>query len=434
MKKALLITVLASVLVMALGFGMASAQEPVTLVYWSMWNETEGQARVLQAAIASFEAANPNVTIDAVWNGRQNQTLVRTAISGGNQVIDLMDQDADQIAGGLMREGFALPLNDYLAQPAEDHEEPLMDVFLPGTLQMFSLDDQIYQLPYIYNTVQFWYDKRVFEEVGLAVPQTWDELLAACTTLNDAGYAPIAAEGNEPGYAAFYLTELLARTKGPGWLQQAAADPTGEMWRDPAVLDAAQRTRALWDNGCIPPETLGYVWPQGQNTLAFGTAAMELVGSWLPVELQNATDPEFQWGGFSFPAIEGGVGSTTDVYALLLAFMINKDTAHPDEAFAFLRHLMTDAVQQQFTDESLVGVTNKYIQWNPIIADALAAASAATSTYGDVDGVASLYSEYLNTILYPNYVSLWQAAITPEDFVETMATQSAQYWADHPQS
>ena len=90
MKKALLITVLASVLVMALGFGMASAQEPVTLVYWSMWNETEGQARVLQAAIASFEAANPNVTIDAVWNGRQNQTLVRTAISGGNQVIDLM--------------------------------------------------------------------------------------------------------------------------------------------------------------------------------------------------------------------------------------------------------------------------------------------------------------------------------------------------------
>ena len=122
------------------------------------------------------------------------------------------------------------------------------------------------------------------------------------------------------------------------------------------------------------------------------------------------------------------------MYALLLAFMINKDTAHPDEAFAFLRHLMTDAVQQQFTDESLVGVTNKYIQWNPIIADALAAASAATSTYGDVDGVASLYSEYLNTILYPNYVSLWQAAITPEDFVETMATQSAQYWADHPQS
>lgn len=434
MKKPLLLSVLASIiLVVVLGAGLVSAQDQITLVYWSMWNETEGQARVIQDAIAGFEAANPNINIQAVWNGRQNQTLVRTAISGGGQVIDLMDQDADQIAGGLMREGFALPLNDYLQQPALDHEEPLADVFLPNTLEMFALDGVIYQLPYIYNTVQFWYDKRVFEEVGISVPQTWDDLLAACDALNAAGYAPIAAEGNEPGYAAFYLTEMLARIKGPGWLRQAAADPTGEMWRDPAVLDAAQKTRALWDNGCIPPETIGYVWPQGQNTLAFGTAAMELVGSWLPVELQNATDPDFQWGGFSFPAIDGGVGVTTDVYALLLAFMINKDTQHPDEAFAFLRYIMSDEVQQAFTDQSLVGVTNKYIEWNPIIADA-AAAAAATSTYGDVDNVASLYSEYLNTILYPNYVSLWQNGVSPEEFVDMMATQTAEYWASRPQS
>jgi ABC-type glycerol-3-phosphate transport system substrate-binding protein len=434
MKKPVMISLIASLIVVAvLGVGLVSAQDPVTLVYWSMWNETEGQARVIQTAIANFEAANPNINIEAVWNGRQNQTLVRTAVSGGGQVIDLMDQDADQIAGGLMREGFALPLNDYLQQPAFDHEEALADVFLPGTLDMFSLDGNVYQIPYIYNTVQFWYDKRVFEEAGVTVPATWDELLAACDTLNGAGYAPIAAEGNEPGYAAFYLTEMIARIKGPGWLRQAAADTTGEMWRDPAVLQAAQMTRELWDRNCIPPETLGYVWPQGQNTLAFGTAAMELVGSWLPVELQNATDPDFQWGGFSFPNVEGGEGSTTDVYALLLAFMINKDTEHPDEAFAFLQYIMSDEIQQQFTDESLVGVTNKYIAWNPIVGDAQTAAAAAITTYGDVDNVASLYSEYLNTVLYPTYVSLWQGAVTPEEYVEQMATQTAQYWADHPQ-
>ncbi|MBK8023684.1 MAG: extracellular solute-binding protein [Chloroflexi bacterium] len=429
MKK--LFVLLSLVLFAALGLGIVGAQEPVTLVFWSMWNETEGQARVLQTAIDNFEAANPNINIEAVWNGRQNQTLVRTALSSGSQVIDIVDQDADQIAGGLMREGFALPLNDYLQQPAFDHEEPLADVFLPSTLEMFALDGNIYQLPYIYNTVQFWYDKRVFEEIGVTAPQTWDDLLNVCTALLDAGYAPIAAEGNEPGYAAFYLTEMLARIKGPGWLRQAAADPTGEMWRDPAVLQAAQMTRTLWDNGCVPPETVGYVWPQGQNTLAFGVAGMELVGSWLPVELMNATDPDFQWGGFSFPSIEGGVGTTNDVYALLLAFMINKDTARRDEAFAFLRYGMSDEIQQAFTAESLVGVTNKHIAWNPIVADAAAAAQAATSTYGDVDNVASLYSEYLNTVLYPNYVSLWQGALTPEEYVDLMATQTAEYWAAH---
>jgi raffinose/stachyose/melibiose transport system substrate-binding protein len=421
-----------SVTVLLLGISLVSAQEPVNLVFWSMWNETEGQALVLQDAIAKYQEANPNVTISAVWNGRQNQTLVRTALAGGT-VIDIVDQDEDQIAGGLMREGFGLPLNDYLDQPAFDHEEPLRDVFLPGTLNMFDLDGNTYLMPYIYNTVEFWYDKRTFADAGVEPPKTWDELLAVCDKLNAAGYAPIAAEGNEPGYTAFYLTEILARTKGVGWLRQAAGDPTGEMWKDPAVVDAAQKTRDLWDKGCIPPETLGYVWPQGQQTLATGVAGMELVGSWLPVELSSMTDPDFQWGGFTFPEISGGVGKNTDVYALLLALMINKDTKHPAEAFDFLRFVMSDTIQQEFTDKSLVGVTNKYITWNPIIGDAQTAASNATATYGDVDDVASLYSEYLNTILYPNYVEVWQAKATPQEFSDKMASQTKDYWAAHPQ-
>jgi len=428
MKKPILLVIVSGIVLVLLGIGLVSAQEPVNLVFWSMWNETEGQALVLQDAIARYQEAHPNVTISAVWNGRQNQTLVRTALSGGT-VIDIVDQDADQIAGGLMREGFGLALDDYLAQPALDHEEPLKDVFLPGTLDMFSMDGQTYLLPYIYNVVAFWYDKRSFADAGIEVPTTWDELLAACDALNAAGYAPIAAEGNEPGYSAFYLTEFLARMKGVGWLRQAAADPTGEMWKDPAVIDAAQKTRDLWDKNCIPPETLGYVWPQGQQTLATGMASMELVGSWLPVELQTMTDPDFQWGGFAFPNIDGGAGSSTDVYALLLSFMINKDTAHPDEAFDFLRFIMTDETQQAFTDQSLVGVTNKYITWSPIIGDAQAIASNATATYGDVDNVASLYSEYLNTILYPNYVEVWQGRVTPQEFSDKMAAQTAEYWA-----
>lgn len=432
MKKSFLITFITCMgLFLVLSIGAVAAQDQITLVFWSMWNETEGQALVLQDAIAQYETDHPNIKIEAVWNGRQNQTLVRTALSAGT-VIDFVDQDEDQIAGGLQREGQGLPLNDLLTQDALDHEGPISDVFLPGTLDMFSVDGQTYLLPYIYNTVQFWYDKRVFSEVGVEAPATFDDLLAMCSKLTDAGYAPIAAEGD--GYDNFYLTELVQRVKGAGWLRQAAADPTGEMWKDPAVLAAAQMTRQLWDTGCIPPETTGYAWPQGQNTLAYGQAGMELVGSWLPIELSSATDPEFQWGAFSFPNVAGGEGKSTDIYALLLAFMINKDTKYPQESFDFLRTIMTDKIQQEFTDKSLVGVTNKYITWNPIIADAQAAASAATTTYGDVDNVAALYSEYLNSILNLNWRDLWLAKITPEEFVDKMATQSKEYWDAHPAS
>jgi ABC-type glycerol-3-phosphate transport system substrate-binding protein len=426
-SKFWVLTLVAMLLTIIIG-GTIQAQTPIELVYWSMWNETEGQALVIQDWIEAFEAQNPNITISSVWNGRQNQTLVRTALAGGTK-IDLVDQDADQIAGGLMLEGLGVSLNDYLDTPDIDTGEPLRDVFLPGTLELFALDDQVYLFPYVYNTVEFWYDKRVFEEVGVEVPTTWDEFLAVNDALKEAGYVPIAAEGNEPGYSIFYLANMIARVKGPGFLLQTVEDPTGEMWRDPAYLQTSEMLRQLWDREDIPPETLGYVWPQGQNTLAFGDAAMSLVGSWLPIELANMADPDFQWGGFNFPAVDGGAGSVNDTQALLLSFMIMQGSEHPDEAFEFLRFIMTAENQQKMADESLVGVTRSGVPWAEAIADAEQAALNATNIFPDADGITAKYPEYLATVLNQYYIDLWQGNITPEEFVDTMATQSAAYWA-----
>ena len=428
-QKFVSLALLLAMILVALG-PVAAQGEQIELVYWSMWNETEGQALVIQQWIADFEAANPNITISSVWNGRQNQTLVRTALSGGTQ-IDLVDQDADQIAGGLMQEGFGLNLNDYLDMPALDEDMPLRDVFLPGTLDLFAMDGDVYLLPYIYNTVQFWYDKRIFDEVGIEVPLTWDDFLANNDALREAGYAPIAAEGNEPFYSTFYLANMVARIKGPGFLLQTVEDRSGEMWRDPVYLQSSEMLRLLWDRGDIPAVTLGYVWPQGQNTLAFGDAAMELVGSWLPIELANMADPDFQWGGFNFPAVEGGEGSVNDTQALLLSFMVLKDTEHPDEAAEFLRFIMTKENQQLMADDALVGVTRIGVPWSETIADAEAAATNAERLFPDVDGVYAQYAEYLNTILGVTYADLWQGNITPQEFVDLMATQSAEYWATH---
>lgn len=49
--------------------------EPVALTYWSMWNEDEPQGQVMKSAIADFEAANPNISVNVVWNGRDVRTL-----------------------------------------------------------------------------------------------------------------------------------------------------------------------------------------------------------------------------------------------------------------------------------------------------------------------------------------------------------------------
>jgi ABC-type glycerol-3-phosphate transport system substrate-binding protein len=399
------------------------------LVYWSMWNETEPQAQVIQGWIDEFEQQYPDISIEAVWNGRQNQTLVRTALESGTQ-IDFVDQDSDPLAGGLMLEGQAYPLDEYLETPALDEDVPVKDVFTPGVLDLFAAQDgTIYQWPYVYNTVQFWYNKGMFEEVGVEPPQTWDEFLAVNDALLDAGYAPLAAESDIAFYQIDFLTYYVERVKGPGFLRAAVEDPTGEMWNDPVFLEAAQATRELWDRGHIPAETIGYLWPAGQQTLGFGEAGAELVGSWLPIELSDIVEDGFEWGAFNFPAVEGGAGSNNDLQVALLSFMILKDTEHPAEAFEFFRFMMTKENMQQMADEALVGVTRQDVTWADAIADGAAAAASAENVMGLSDGTMALYPEFVNNILFVNWRDLFLDEATPEEFVAKMASDAADYWA-----
>ncbi|MEA3440024.1 MAG: extracellular solute-binding protein [Chloroflexota bacterium] len=399
---------------------------PVTLVFWSMWNENEAQAQVIQGWIEEFEAEHSNITIDAVWNGRQNQTLVRTALSAG-EAIDLMDQDADPLAGGLMNEGLGLPLDGYLSTPALDEDTAVADVFVPGVLDLFKgQDGNTYLWPYVYNTVQFWYNKDMFTEVGVEAPETYEEWMDVNQALLDAGYAPIAAESDIAFYQIDFLTYYVERVKGPGFLKATVEDTSGEMWNDPVYLEAAQAMRELWDKGYIPEETVGYLWPAGQQTLGFGEAGAELVGSWLPIELADMAD--FEWGAFNYPSIEGGQGTNNDLQVALLAFMIMKDSQHPDEAFEFLNFIMTKGNMQKMADEALVGVTRKDVQWADAIADGAEAAATAENVMGLSDGTVALYPEFVNNILYLNWRNLFLDEITPEGYVAKMASDAAAYW------
>jgi len=68
----------------------------VKLVYWSMWNQTEPQAQVIQAAVDDFQKKNPGVTVEINWNGREIRKALQPALDN-RQVIDLWDEDTERV-------------------------------------------------------------------------------------------------------------------------------------------------------------------------------------------------------------------------------------------------------------------------------------------------------------------------------------------------
>jgi ABC-type glycerol-3-phosphate transport system substrate-binding protein len=433
MKKANLIVcvvMVATMLLSACGGGGSTGGGKVNLVYWSMWNKTEPSAIALTEIIGKFETANPNITITAVWNGRENQTKVRTAL-GANTVIDFVDQDASQIAGGLMKEGLLLPLDDMLNSNALDEAVPFKDVFNPGTLDLYVKDGVHYLMPYDDSPVMFWYNKDIFTAAGIAAPPaTWDEFLVDLQKIKDAGKVPLAIESDGGDYNIFYFQYLVERIKGKGFLLSAIEDKTGEKWNDPVFTQALTMIKDLWDKGFIPPESLGYVWPAAQQTLATGVAAMELCGGWLPNELSDMAGPDFKWGGFPFPAVTGGVGKVTDLQQWLLAFGVLKSSAHPAEAQAFLKFVMTTESQTRM-GQSLQGLVRKGVEWPAAMADGAVASTNATTVLDHADGGTALYAEFTKNVMFADVLPVFLGQATIADFPAKISADAKNYWASH---
>jgi ABC-type glycerol-3-phosphate transport system substrate-binding protein len=420
----------ATMLLSACGGGAASGGGKVNLVYWSMWNKTEPSAIALTDIIQKFEAANPNVSITAVWNGRENQTKVRTALGAKTQ-IDFVDQDASQIAGGLMQEGLLLPLDDMLKTNALDESVAFSEVFNPGTLDLYIKDGVHYLMPYDDSPVMFWYNKDAFTKAGIAAPPaTWDEFLTDLQKIKDAGYVPLAIESDGGDYNIFYFQYLVERMKGKGFLFSAIEDKTGEKWNDPVFSTALTMIKELWDKGFIPPESLGYQWPAAQQTLATGKAAMELCGGWLPNELAPMAGPDFKWGGFNFPAVAGGAGQVTDLQQWLLAFGVLKGSAHPQEAMAFMKFVMTKDSQTRLTQE-LQGAVRKGVVWPAAMADGATASTNATLVLDHADGGTALHAEFTKNVLFADVLPVFLGQATIADFPAKISADAKNYWASH---
>jgi raffinose/stachyose/melibiose transport system substrate-binding protein len=391
------------------------------LVYWSMWNESEPQAEVMRLIMEAYTAQHPETTFKVVWNGRENQTKLRAALQAGTQV-DLMDQDGDALVGGLQKQGLALQLDDILGP--EFAKE-----LLPGAYDIYGSDGKHYQMPYIYNTFNFWYNKDLMAEAGATPPATWDELLDVCAKVRAIGRDGLVIDNVEP-YTLLYFSHLLDRKIGSNALMTIFEDKTGNGWLRPEVLEAAQMEIGLWDT-CFSEDARGFQWPAGQQTVAFGDSMANLNGSWLPSELDASAGSDFPWGAFNFPAVEGGAGKASDMQVAIISMIALADTPNKEEAISFLRYLVSEESQRLFVERGNVGGTRVGVEWPAVLQDAYEASSNATALTAAFSGIGISYPEFFVTVLQPQHNNMFYGQLTPEAFIKMMADETRTFWASN---
>jgi raffinose/stachyose/melibiose transport system substrate-binding protein len=148
-------------------------------------DNTEGTMAWTQALVDAYVAKNPNVTISVEWRpgGGEGDNIVKTRLATG-EMADIFRYNSGSLFQALN------PTETLVDLSAEPFIENVSDSFLPSV----SAGDGIYGVPL--GTAMgggILYNKKVYADLGLEVPTTWEAFAANNEAIKAAGIAPVAA-------------------------------------------------------------------------------------------------------------------------------------------------------------------------------------------------------------------------------------------------
>ncbi|MDD2978743.1 MAG: ABC transporter substrate-binding protein [Hespellia sp.] len=387
-----------------------------TLVYWSMWEATEPQGIAIQEAVDAY-TEETGVKVDVQFKGRTGQREgLQAALDAGTH-IDLFDEDIDRVNGSWGK--YLMDLEEYAK--AADYEATANAGLISACREVGS--GTLKSIPYQPNVFAFFYNKDLFKQAGItSEPTTWDEFLAVCQKLKDAGITPITCDD---AYADCMIGYHLGRLGGEDKVKEIVAN--GE-WDDPIVLQMAQDYQELADKGYFSENIGSNVWPAGQNSeLALGEVAMYLNGSWLPNEVADTAGEDFNWGCFSYPAVtKGAIDTATGVEAAnygAQVFAINKDSKMGQQAFDLICKITKGEYDEKLATESNgIPADTSNAEWPALVKCTKPVMEACTTRYSWAVGIES--DEDMTPVIKENFIKLMAGTLDAQGFVDAMKAAS----------
>lgn len=336
MSKLFVRAVLVTKLALLMGaFAATFAQTTVTV--WS-WRVEDVDA--YEAMFDVFEEQNPDITVEFVpTRDTEYETRLSTALRA-NRGPDIAQLKPYGELQPLIEGGYLMPLEDRI---------PELDNFYPTALDgaRSRTDGALYGVPYSYVNMGVFYNKTMFEENDIGIPETYDDFLAAAQTLKDAGVIPISAGGaNGTGWAL----EINLGVVGPNayggdefWQEIQSGEAT---FTDPRMIKAIQRLVDMAPY--YSPGFKGLDYTTAIQQFINGQSAMFFGGSWENGTIKNQ-NPELEYGIFPFPPDVAGDTNWVSSFADGSYGLISQSDAM-DEATRVLRFMASTEFAQMFAD------------------------------------------------------------------------------------
>lgn len=316
--------------------GAQDSGEEITLTVWHIAID-ETRHRSITNAIDRFMEKHPNIKVVDVANENDPyKTKLATAMAAGEE------PDIFVSWGGGWLESF---IDEGKVLDIDERVKEIEDEYYPAALSLFQVKGKNYSLPYSCGPVPVYYNKQIYADLGLEVPETLAEFEANCDKIKEAGIIPLALGNSSQWPAALTFTYLAMREGGTQPFLDAYNRENGGTFEHESFVKAGAILQDWVQKGYYPDGCNGINYDTGGSRMLFynGMAAHIVQTNGMFSNCRSEA-PEFyenNLGIFNFPAIEGGQGNMKQILGGGNSYSISASCPYPDEAFELI-HALTD--------------------------------------------------------------------------------------------
>ena len=325
-----------ALLLSTLGVGAASAQDGVTITWWTQ--SAAMPSNIQEVLVDAFNAAHPDITLEMTPQENLNETL-RVAIQAG-EAPDLLVTPGASFIAEFVDAGLVEPLDDAAA------ELGWADKILDWAYQSGQLGGVLYSIPLTYESLVLFYNKTVFEENGWTPPTNIDEFNAIAAAAEDIGIFPLTYgnatwQPSNEHLMGMYLNAFAGR-------ENVYKALVGEIpWTHESIAGATDLLRQhlvddVWYSGGLE----NYFANGGDDIrveLATGDAAMMLSGTWNFRGIgQFFEEAGTEWDWTPIPPMSDMAGEYGYELATGTTVSVNAQSPNKDAAIKALDFLISD--------------------------------------------------------------------------------------------
>ncbi len=276
----------------------------------------------------------------------------------------------------------------------------------PAAVKAFEYNGKLYGIPLYLDAKFMGYSKPLFEKAGVAMPTTFEELVASCGTLRKAGTTPIAL-GNKEGWPALHYVGQLVAYNVPTATLERDFDPAKAKFDDPGYIASLKQFKELADRCTDGAAVNGTSYASALQSLSNTDSAMyyqEIIEFDQAAGADTKLKPA-EFGFFRLPPPAGARGDIKAIEGAPEGYMINAASKKIPLAIDFMKFVTA-------TDNAKVLSAPPYGQPSATIGGASESDMNPAVVAGLKDIAAASYlMPWLDTANTPRVAAAWLSSI-----------------------